>query len=58
MVNKIWATCCSLNNFLLDEDGLDEKWEKGIPSDYEGELGLHDECDINKIQSACTFALS
>eukprot|EP00957_Ditylum_brightwellii_P180473 13747606-Ditylum_brightwellii.AAC.1 len=58
VVNKIWATCCSLHNFLLEEDGLDEKWEEGIPSDYEGELGLHDECCVKNIRNTCTFALS
>jgi hypothetical protein len=24
---------------LLEVDGLDEHWEEGVPSDWEGELG-------------------
>jgi hypothetical protein len=38
--DKIWMTCCALHNWLLEVDGLDDKWENGVPSDWEGELGL------------------
>jgi hypothetical protein len=40
-VDKIWMTSCALHNFLLKEDGLDKEREKGVPSDWEGNLGLH-----------------
>ena len=32
-------TCCALHNWLLFVDGLDDRWEDGTPSDWEGELG-------------------
>ena len=42
-VDNIWLTCCALHNWLLDIDGLDEKWENGIQtSDWTGEMGNHD----------------
>ena len=44
--DKIWKTCCALHNLLLDVDGLDEKWEYGVPSDWEGALGNHDDYDV------------
>ena len=44
--DKIWMTCCALHNFLLEEDGLDKEWENGVPSDWEGNLGLHCESDV------------
>jgi hypothetical protein len=40
--DKIWLTCCALHNWLLEIDGLDESWEDGVPSDWEGELGNHE----------------
>ena len=40
--DKIWHTCCALHNLLLEVDGLEEGWEEGIPSSYQGEMGLHD----------------
>ena len=33
------------HNWLLEIDGLDEKWESGVPSDWEGELGMQDQLD-------------
>ena len=47
---KIWKTCCALHNWLLDIDGLEEHWENGVPSVWEGELGNHAASDI------CQFA--
>jgi hypothetical protein len=44
--DKIWKTCCALHNLLLDVDGLDDQWENGVPSDWEGELGDHDDIDV------------
>jgi hypothetical protein len=47
--DMIWKTCCALHNYLLEIDGLDEKWESGVPSDWEGEMGQHDDDDIDRI---------
>jgi hypothetical protein len=33
---------------LLNVDGLDKKWEKGVKSDFEGELGWHSPDDVEK----------
>ena len=40
--DKIWLTCCALHNWLLEIDGLDTRWEEGVPSEWEGELGEHE----------------
>ena len=49
-VDKVWKTCCALHNFLLNVDGLNEVWEGGIQcTEYEGELGLHDESDMHTL---------
>ena len=32
--DKIFSTCCALHNWLLEEDGLDERWEEGVASDW------------------------
>ncbi|CAB9517844.1 Plant transposon protein [Seminavis robusta] len=37
--DNTWLTCCALHNWLLDIDGLSSEWQKGIRSDWEGELG-------------------
>jgi hypothetical protein len=52
-----------LHNWLLEADGLDENWESGVPSEWEGELGaIPVEGDVgNAIQNLthnlldCTF---
>ena len=31
---------------LLEVDGLNTRWYEGVPSDYEGEMGLHDVRDV------------
>jgi hypothetical protein len=41
--DKIWMTCCALHNWLLEIDGLDEQWG----SEYEGDMGLHDQDDLS-----------
>ena len=41
-VDDVWFTCCALHNMLLNIDGLDVKWNQGLKSPYEGELGLHE----------------
>jgi hypothetical protein len=39
--DKIWCTCCALHNWLLEVDGLDVRWERGVPSHWQGEDGQH-----------------
>ena len=39
--DKIFKTCCALHNWLLEIDGLDDDWERGVPSEWEGTLGNH-----------------
>jgi hypothetical protein len=47
--DMIWKTCCALHNWLLEVDGLDERWEEGVRSPWEGELGQYEEEDIELI---------
>ena len=42
--DRIWLTCCSLHNFLLEEDGLDSGWDM---NQYMTHHGHHDEDDSN-----------
>jgi hypothetical protein len=35
-------TCCALHNWLLEIDGLDDKWTEGEASEWEGDLGIFD----------------
>ena len=44
--DNIWFTCCALHNMLLNVDGLDRRWKKGVPSLFEGELGWHAVGDV------------
>jgi hypothetical protein len=44
--DRIWLTCCALHNFLLTEDGMDYCWKNGVPTDWEGEAGLHNPDDV------------
>ena len=53
--DKVWKTCCALHNMLLEVDGLDEHWQEGVESDWQGELGQHDEEDF--INYAPPFAV-
>jgi len=42
-VDDIWLTCCALHNWLLDIDGLSDKWNDGVlVRDWDGELGQMD----------------
>jgi hypothetical protein len=52
--DKIWLTCCALHNMLLDHDGLDEHWQAGVPSDWQGKLGQHEQSDLNRLPAAIT----
>jgi hypothetical protein len=38
VANKIWRTCCALQNMLLEVDGLDGEWE--------GNIGMLDSNDV------------
>ena len=33
--NRIWLTCVALHNMLLEVDGLAEKWDDGVQSDFQ-----------------------
>lgn len=50
--DQIWLTCCALHNWLLAEDGLNQQWETGVPSDWAGELGQFDASDHRYIPIA------
>jgi len=54
--DKIWLTCCALHNLLLEADGLSDRWQQGIPSDWEGSLGDHNENDV--MEHVPNFALN
>lgn len=41
IVDDIWFTCCALHNMLLNCDGLDRSWKKGVLSPFQKELGWH-----------------
>ena len=38
--------CFALHNWLLAVDGLDEHWESGVRSDWEGDLGFNSHNDL------------
>jgi hypothetical protein len=46
--DKIFLTCCALHNWLLEIDGLNDKWNDGVPSDWEGEMGQHSAADVEE----------
>jgi hypothetical protein len=39
---------------LLEHDGLDEHWAAGVPSDWQGDLGQHDQADLDRLPVAIT----
>ncbi len=44
-VDHIWFTCCALHSWLLEVDGLNEKWVSGVQnltSNWDGEMGSLD----------------
>ena len=41
-VDDVCLTCCALHNMLLNFDDLDVKWNEGVKSPYEGEMGWHE----------------
>jgi hypothetical protein len=49
--DKVWLTCCALHNWLIDIDGLDSRWEAGVSSDWEGELGQLNGNDVELFAS-------
>ena len=46
--DDIWHTCCALHNWLLEHDGLDDKWDSGVGSDWQGENGDFDEVMVGR----------
>jgi hypothetical protein len=52
--DNIWLTCCAFHNFLIEVDGLDEKWQHGIQSDWEGTLGNN---DVQELRNMAPFAI-
>jgi len=40
-VDKVWKTCCTMHNWLLDIDGLLQNWENGVPSEWKRPMGQH-----------------
>jgi hypothetical protein len=40
---------------LLEEDGLDELWDKEVPSYWEGEAGNHEDQDMECILTQQSF---
>ena len=55
VVDDIWFTCCALHHMLLHVDGLDEKWNKGVKSMFEGELGWHAPGDVENYCAPLIF---
>ena len=44
-VDHVWFTCCALHNWLLEVDGLTQKWVGGVrklTSDWDGDMGCLD----------------
>jgi hypothetical protein len=46
--DKVFLTCCALHNWLLEVDGLDDKWDEGVASSWEGALGRHEIHDVEE----------
>lgn len=40
--DQVWKTCCALHNMLLEVDGVDDKWEDGVVSDWQQHMGEND----------------
>jgi Plant transposon protein len=51
VVDKIWCTCCALDNWLLEGGGLNQGWANGVASEWEGEMGTlsFDEDDDSRL---------
>lgn len=56
-VDQLWCTCCALHNMFLEADGLNDSWEEGMPSEWEGELGYHSDSDISNFTNINDSAL-
>jgi len=48
-VDSIWFACCVLHNVLLEFDGLDSRWEKGVQ--YDKEDGYFDIAEEGELDS-------
>jgi hypothetical protein len=44
--DKVFFTCCSLHNLLLETDGLNVGWKNGAATDWQGAMGHFDPDDI------------
>jgi len=54
--DQIWKTCCALHNWLLEMDGLDERFElDGTTSEWEDPLGLNDIDDFQNLSPAAKW---
>ena len=53
--DQLWLTCCALHNLLLNEDGLDEDWENGVPSCWED---INNQYDMRLKRNNTPFAIS
>lgn len=40
--DRVWMTCCALHDMLLEVDGLNNRWEEGAASDWQGDMGTSD----------------
>lgn len=47
--DQIWKTCCAFHNWLLEIDGLDDKWEEGVLSTWQGNEGELDQEELAQI---------
>ena len=45
-MDRVFLTCCSLHNLLLERDGLNVGWKNGAQSDWQQDLGHFDPEDI------------
>ena len=51
-VDRVRLTCCVLHNWLLEVDGLSEKWDGGVrnlTSNWDGEMGLLEFDGVNDV---------
>ncbi len=55
VVDKVWLTCCTLHNWLLEEDGNgDEEWTGGVSIDLQCLIDYSATCNLN----ICNYNLS
>ena len=52
-----FKTCCAMRSWLLEVDGLDEEWEQGVPSMWQGESGNFEDDDMASEQARASHRL-